>query len=95
MTTRDDDLRAANYAIDEARGFLDRHPDAGAHALGGLAALAFGMLRAIYESPCHPGTSMVPVSDAQKVANDPPLTGDWWVCPTCLLCYEYRETGKG
>jgi hypothetical protein len=93
METRADDLRAMNYAVDEARDFLDRHADAHAHALGGLAALAYGMLRAIYESPCHPGTSLVPLTDKHKAANDPPLVGDWWICPACHLCHEYRKEG--
>jgi hypothetical protein len=47
------------------------------------------MFRAIYESPCHPGDSLVPVRDQDKAEYG--LVGDWWVCQACGLAYRYRD----
>lgn len=85
----DDATASMNYAIDEAAAFLERHPDANSNPMGGTAALAFGFLRALYESPCHPGVSMNPVPADWLDETMPP--GDWWYCPECGLAYRYRS----
>lgn len=92
--TDDTAMRSANYAIDEAAKFLDRHPDANAHALGGMAALTFGLMRALYECPHCPGESMIPVSETLKAQQEPPLVGDWWVCARCLKAWRYKDVGE-
>lgn len=71
----------------EGNAFLARHPDL--DRIGAdWGALTWGLMRALYESPCHPGSFMVPVPEAEWYQL--PHPGEWWYCTVCRLAYQYR-----
>lgn len=79
----------ANLVMDEANGFLARHSDIQGDFAQAVGGLTWGLMRAYYESPCHPGVVMNPADPAGLPEGTP--AGDWWYCPTCCLAYRYRS----
>ena len=70
----------ADIVADEGNAFAERHPEVTGDAAG-IGALSWGLLRALYASPCCPGRTLVPAVGRR----------DWWRCPGCLEWYEWRE----
>jgi uncharacterized CHY-type Zn-finger protein len=75
-----DDLRRVNLAVDEATGFMERHPEVQDHTFGPVSALAFGMLKALYECGECRGVTMVPIG-FDGVYN-------YAQCPNCQRQYQ-------
>lgn len=75
----------------EGAAFLARHPELD-RVGADWGALTWGFMRALYESPCHPGSFMVPVPETE--CYQLPQEGDWWYCTVCQVAYEYRTEGK-
>jgi len=71
---------AAAIVADEGNAFVARHPDMPGSAAS-LGALTWGLMRALYASPCCPGRTLNPAAGRR----------DWWQCPGCHLWYEWRD----
>lgn len=55
-----DDLHITNVVVDEAKGFMDRHPDLN-ETQSGWGGMSFGLLRALMECDNCPGRYRVPL----------------------------------
>lgn len=80
-----DELASVNTAMDEANAFIARHPEVRDHTFGSITAIAFGMLKAMYECFECPGVTMLPLG----------FDGiyDWAQCPNCQRQYGLNLRG--
>jgi hypothetical protein len=80
MSDYNDPLHSVHTVVDEGHAFNARHPDL-PDAAASFGALAWGMLRALYECPTCPGKYRVPTKDDANVI----------VCPNCCGVWTWQD----